>query len=153
MLSATLIGRAPNWGASIDRAYQADVANGANLITITGGHQIDALCYCLGEFREVSAYAATQRSEIFAEDRGTTVPLTSPDRSRSSGLSKAAPSPRRRFAAGMARNMEFLFEIHGAEGDLVAQAATGGSMQRQELPLQGAQGRGGRLAELPIPAK
>src|SRR5215831_12426455 len=27
-----------------DRAYQADFANGANLMTITGGHQIDALC-------------------------------------------------------------------------------------------------------------
>jgi hypothetical protein len=36
--------------AAIDRAYQADRANGANLLTVTGGHQIDALCYCLGEF-------------------------------------------------------------------------------------------------------
>src|SRR5271163_1275338 len=54
VLSATMIGCAPNWGASIDRAYQADRANGANLMTITGGHQIDALCHCLGEFRELS---------------------------------------------------------------------------------------------------
>jgi hypothetical protein len=38
---------AANWGASIDRAYQADRTNGANLLTITGGHT-DALCYCLG---------------------------------------------------------------------------------------------------------
>src|SRR5260370_3795504 len=31
VLSATMIGCAPNWGPSIDRAYQADFANGANL--------------------------------------------------------------------------------------------------------------------------
>src|SRR5260221_6640332 len=49
VLSATMIGCAPNWGATIDRAYQADRANGANLMTITGGHQIDALLPCLGE--------------------------------------------------------------------------------------------------------
>src|SRR2546423_11787148 len=34
VLSATMIGCAPNWGAAIDRAYQADRANGANLMTI-----------------------------------------------------------------------------------------------------------------------
>ena len=40
VLSAVMIGCAPNWGPSIDRAYQADFANGANLLTITGGHTI-----------------------------------------------------------------------------------------------------------------
>ncbi|HEY1299806.1 MAG TPA: Gfo/Idh/MocA family oxidoreductase [Stellaceae bacterium] len=153
VLSATLIGRAPNWGVTIDRAYQADFANGANLMTITGGHQIDALCYCLGEFREVSAYAVTQRSEIFAEDRGTTIPLTSPDQLAVIGLLEGGAVAAAQIRGGMARNIEFLFEIHGSEGDLVAQATTGGSMQRQELSLQGAQGHGSRLAELPIPAK
>jgi predicted dehydrogenase len=37
VLSATMIACAPNWGPSIDRGYQADRANGANLLTITGG--------------------------------------------------------------------------------------------------------------------
>src|SRR4051812_14366414 len=32
VLTATLIGCAPNWGKTIDRAYQADLANGANLM-------------------------------------------------------------------------------------------------------------------------
>src|SRR5438105_10683757 len=64
VLTATLIGCAPNWGAAIDRAYQADRANGANLLTITAGHQIDALCHCLGEFRELSAFAVSQRDRI-----------------------------------------------------------------------------------------
>jgi predicted dehydrogenase len=54
---------------------------------------------------------------------------------------------------GMAPGTEFLFEVHGTEGDLVLAATTGGSMQRQELSLHGAQVIGAKLAELPIPAK
>ena len=153
VLTATLIGRAPNWGATLDRAYQADFANGANLMTITGGHQIDALCYCLGEFREVSAFAVSQRSEIFAEDRGTTVPLTSPDQLAVSGVLENGAVVSFQIRGGMARGVEFMFEIHGSDGDLVAAATTGGSMQRQELSLHGAQGKGGELAALAIPAK
>jgi hypothetical protein len=34
-LAATMIACAPNWGASFDRVYQPDRANGANLLTIT----------------------------------------------------------------------------------------------------------------------
>jgi predicted dehydrogenase len=64
VLSATLVACAPNWGATIDRAYQADRANGANLLTITGGHTIDALCFCLGEFRELSALRAPGRTRL-----------------------------------------------------------------------------------------
>jgi predicted dehydrogenase len=153
VLSATMIGRAPNWGATLDRAYQADFANGANLMTITGGHQIDALCYCLGEFREVSAYVVSRRSEIFAEDQGAMVPLTAPDQLAVCGLLEGGAVVAFQIRGGMARGIEFMFEIHGSDGDLVAAATTGGSMQRQELSLHGAQGKGSKLAELPIPAR
>src|SRR6516164_7183870 len=70
VLSATMIACAPNWGATIDRAYQADRANGANLLTITGGHTIDALCYCLGEFHELAALVVSQRDRIALEATG-----------------------------------------------------------------------------------
>jgi predicted dehydrogenase len=53
----------------------------------------------------------------------------------------------------MARGTEFLFEIHGEEGDLVLASTTGGSMQRQELSVHGAQGKDAELQPLPIPAK
>src|ERR1700720_2085824 len=79
VLSATMIGVAPNWGNTIDRAYQADRANGANLMTITGGHQIDALCHCLGEFREVAAFVVSQRDRIPVQETGESVAKTSPD--------------------------------------------------------------------------
>src|SRR5437764_10195281 len=55
VLTVTMIGCAPNWGKTIDHAYQADVHNGANLMTITGGHQLAALCSCVAAFREPRA--------------------------------------------------------------------------------------------------
>src|ERR1700751_1662774 len=152
VLTATLIGCAPNWAATLDRAYQADFANGANLMTITGGHQIDALCHCLGEFRELSAFAVSQRDRIVTDDQGE-VALTSPDQLAVSGILQNGAVVSFQIRGGMTRGTEFLFEIHGTEGDLAAASTTGGSMQRQELSLRGAQGKGTKLAELPIPAK
>jgi len=153
VLAATMIGCAPNWGKTIDRAYQADIANGANLMTITGGHQIDALCYCLGEFRELSAFAISQRDHIPLESTGELVPLTAPDQLVVSGIAGDGTLVSFQIRGGMARGTEFLFEIHGEEGDLVLASTTGGSMQRQELSLHGAQGRGTKLGPLTIPAK
>jgi len=152
VLTATLIGCAPNWATTLDRAYQADFANGANLMTITGGHQIDALCHCLGEFRELSAFAVSQRDRIVTDDQGE-VALTSPDQLAVSGILHSGAVVSFQIRGGMTRGTEFLFEIHGTEGDLAVASTTGGSMQRQELSLHGAQGKGTRLAEMPIPAK
>ena len=142
VLSATMIGCAANWGASIDRAYQADRANGANLLTITGGHQIDALCHCLGEFRELAAFVVSQRDSIHADDAGGIIAKTSPDQLVVNGIVGDGAVVSFQIRGGMARGTEFLFEIHGDEGDLVLTATTRASMQRQELSLQGAQGAG-----------
>src|SRR5438128_2928840 len=122
VLTATMIGCAPNWGATIDRAYQADRANGATLLTITGGHQIDALCHCLGEFRELTAFVVSQRDRIPLEASGEMVAKTSPDQLVGNGIvgGKNAEGAVVSFQirGGMTRGTEFLFEIHGAEGDL-----------------------------------
>jgi len=152
-LSATMIGVAPNWGATIDRSYQADIANGANLMTITGGHQIDALCHVLGEFRELSAFVVSQRGEIFAEDAGRPIPKTAPDQLVVSGTVGDGAVASFQIRGGMKRGTEHLFEIHGDRGDLVLAATTRASMQRQELSVHGAQGDATELAQLPIPAK
>jgi predicted dehydrogenase len=153
VLTATMIGVAPNWGASIDRAFQADRANGANLLTITGGHQVDALCHCLGEFRELSAFAVSQRDRIALEATGEMVAKTSPDQLVVGGIVRDGAVVSFQIRGGMARGTEFLFEIHGEEGDLALAATTRASMQRQELRVQGARGATKELADLPIPAR
>jgi predicted dehydrogenase len=153
VLSATMIGCAANWGASIDRAYQADRINGANLLTITGGHQIDALCHCLGEFRELAAFVVSQRDRILVDDTGEIVPKTSPDQLVVNGIAGDGAVVSFQIRGGMARGTEFLFEIHGDEGDLVLTATQRASMQRQELKVQGARGAGAPLADMAIPGK
>jgi len=153
VLTATMITCAPNWGASIDRAYQADRANGANLLTITGGHTIDALCHCLGEFRELAAFVVSQRDRIPVQETGEMVAKTSPDQVVVNGIVKDGAVVSFQVRGGMARGTDFLFEIHGAEGDLVVTATSRTSMQRQELRVRGARGEGTALADLPVPGK
>ncbi len=151
VLSGTMIGVAANWGAAIDRAYQVDRANGANLLTIPGGHQIDALCHCLGEFRELAAFVVSQRDSIFAEDLGGMIAKTSPDQLVVNGIVGDGAVVSFQIRGGMARGTEFLFEIHGDTGDLALTATTRASMQRQELRVQGARGGDKELADLPVP--
>jgi len=153
VLSATMIASAPNWGATIDRAYQADRANGANLLTITGGHTIDALCFCLGEFRELAAFVVSQRDRIPLEATGEIVAKTSPDQLVVNGIIGDGVVASFQVRGGMKRGTEFLFEIHGEHGDLQLTATSRASMQRQELNLKGARGDSGALAELSIPGK
>src|SRR5205085_1151936 len=116
VLTATMIGCAPNWGATIERTYQADRENGANLLTITGGHQIDALCHCLGEFRELTAFAVSQRDRIPLEATGEMVAKTAPDQLVVNGIvaGKNAEGAVVSFQirGGMTRGTAFLFEIH-----------------------------------------
>src|SRR5713101_7328627 len=106
VLSATMIGCAPNWGASIDRAYPADRSNGANLLTITGGHTVDALCYCLGEFHELAAFVVSQRDRIPLEGTGEIVAKTSPDQLVVNGIAGNGAVVSFQVRGGMARGTE-----------------------------------------------
>jgi predicted dehydrogenase len=153
VLSGTMFVNAGNWGATLDRAYQADSGNGANLMTITGGHNLDALCYCLGEFRELAAFAVSQRDRIPLQGSGEMIAKDVPDQLVVSGIVGDGAVVSCQVRGGMTRGHEFLFEIHGEAGDLVLAATTRASTQRQELTVQGARGKGALLTDLPIPAK
>ena len=153
VLSATMIGCAPNWGPTIERAYQADFANGANLMTITGGHTIDALCYCLGEFRELAAFVVSQRDCISLEETGEIVAKTVPDQLVVNGIVGDGTVVSFQIRGSMNRGTAFLLEIHGDQGDLQLTATSRASTQRQELNVRGARGDEKELAELPIPGK
>jgi predicted dehydrogenase len=153
VLSGTMFVNAGHWGATLDGAYQADRTNGANLMTITGGHNLDALCYCLGEFRQLAAFVVSQRDQIKLHGTGEMIPKTSPDQLVVSGIVGNGAVVSFQVRGGMTRGHESLFEIHGESGDLVLEATTRASTQRQELLVRGARGAGTPLAELEIPAR
>jgi predicted dehydrogenase len=153
VLSGTLFVNASNWGKTIDRAYQTDRANGANLMTITGGHNLDVLCHCLGELRELSAFAVSQRDRIPLQATGEMIAKNVPDQLVVSGIAGASTVVSFQVRGGMTRGHEFLFEIHGEDGDLVLAATSRASTQRQELTVMGALGVGTPMAEMVIPSK
>lgn len=155
VLSSTMIVTTPGWGADFtrSRAYLADRSTGATLMTIPGGHSIDALCFCLGEFKEVSSVVATQRQRVKIVETGETIPMTSPDQVLVSGVLLSGAVASVHIKGGTTNGTGFLLEIHGTEGDLViapADPRQGTSVQISELTVRGAQ-RGKTLAVLPIP--
>ena len=150
-LTATLIASAPNWGSTLSGVYQADAGNGANLLTITGGHNSDLLCHMLGEFHALAGFAVKQRDSIPEQGTGRLVPKTSPDQLAISGLIGDAIAVSLQVRGGANRGTPLLLEIHGTAGDLVITATERQSTQRQDLLLQGAQGEKGPLTDMAIP--
>ncbi|MFE7083657.1 Gfo/Idh/MocA family protein [Priestia megaterium] len=53
--------------------------NGANLLTINGGHSLDVLCYILGDFKELSATMNTHYTEALIQGTEVTVPKNTAD--------------------------------------------------------------------------
>src|SRR5438093_4592997 len=79
VLSTTLIGSGMGWGPTVDRAnaYLNDRTNGATMLSIALGHAGDALCYCLGEFRELSVTMTVLRQSYTIAGTGERKAITS----------------------------------------------------------------------------
>ena len=60
-------------------AWMGVNANGANFLTIVGGHTIDAVAHCLSPFAELSASVATLVPEWYLTDTGETIEVDAPD--------------------------------------------------------------------------
>ncbi|MHA3794246.1 Gfo/Idh/MocA family protein [Sphingomonas sp. YL-JM2C] len=66
ILGVSVVASGFGWGGAIDagNAYLFDADNGATLLTITGGHLLDAVARACGEIEAVSAYLPTRRSRV-----------------------------------------------------------------------------------------
>jgi predicted dehydrogenase len=100
------------------RIWQAYRKNGANTMTISGGHAIDALCFVLGEFSEVSARLAVRIPEWHNTDTGDTVAVDSPDCISLSGRLESGAEVAVQVATVMSNPTGNRFEIFGSEGTL-----------------------------------
>jgi predicted dehydrogenase len=131
------------------RIWQGVRANGANVLTITGGHAIDALCAVLGEFAEVSARVSTRTPE-WRTLEGKAVPVDSPDSINIVGRMVSGAEVSVNVAAVPSNPGGNRIEIYGREGALFLSADgsfnTGGS---QVLAGKGKE----RMAPMPVPAK
>jgi predicted dehydrogenase len=131
------------------RIWQGVRANGANVLTITGGHAIDALCAVLGEFTEVSARVSTRIPE-WRTLEGTPVPVDSPDSINLVGRMVSGAEVSVTVAAVPSNPGGNRIEIYGREGALVLRAE--GSFNTGGSEVLAGKGRE-PIASMPIPAK
>ncbi len=131
------------------RIWQADRRNGANTLTIAGGHAIDALCFVLGEFAEVSARLATKITQWHNPDTGETIKVDSPDWISVHGRLERGAEVSFLVATQPFNPSGSRLEIYGSEGTLVI---SGGSANTGPNQLQGARGKE-PLAAMPPPER
>jgi predicted dehydrogenase len=152
VLSTTLIGSGMGWGPTADpnSAYMYDKENGATLLSIAVGHAADALCYTLGEIRELSATTAIRRKSFTITGQSETKPVSAEDQVCVSGLLDGGAAFSIHYRGGYSRGTNFLWEINGTEGDLQV-TADGGHAQIFDLTVRGANGAQPSLDVLPLP--
>src|SRR5437762_388505 len=152
VLSTTLIGSGMGWGPTVEpyNAYLNDRKNGATMLSIALGHAADALCYCLGEVRELSATMTVRRKSFTIAGTGESKPMTAEDQVLVSGLLEGGAAFSIHYRGGVSRGTNLLWEINGAEGDLQLTAA-GGQAQIFELAVRGGRGAQSSLEVLPVP--
>jgi predicted dehydrogenase len=152
VLSTTLIGSGMGWGPTVEpfNAYLNDKKNGATMLSIAVGHTADALCYCLGEVRELSATMAMRRQTFTIAETGESKPMTAEDQVAVTGLLEGGAALSIHYRGGSSRGTNLLWEINGSEGDLQL-TATGGQTQIWELDVRGGKGAQSSLENLPVP--
>ena len=131
------------------RIWQGVRANGANTLTIAGGHAIDALCAVLGEFAEVSARVST-RVPQWQTLEGRPVPVDAPDSINVVGRLASGAEVSINVAAVPWHPAGSRLEIYGREGTLSIRAE--GSLNIGPSQVQAGKGKA-PLAPIPVPAK
>src|SRR5216110_2517559 len=152
VLSTTLIGSGMGWGPAVEpyNAYLNDRKNGATMLSIALGHAADALCYCLGEVRELSATMTMRRKSFTIADTGESRPMNADDQVCVAGLLERGAALSIHYRGGRSRGTNLLWEINGTEGDLQL-TADGGQAQLFEMTVRGGKGRQSSLEVLAVP--
>ena len=131
------------------RIWQGQRANGANVLTITGGHAIDALCAVLGEFAEVSARVSTRIAE-WRTLEGKAVVVDSPDSINVVGRMVSGAEVSISVATAPSNPSGNRLEIYGRDGAIVIRAD--GSLNIG--PSQVHAGKGQEpMVSMPVPPK
>jgi predicted dehydrogenase len=135
-----------------DRTWQRDVTLGANTLTITFGHSMDALCMVAGELAEVSAVVSTQVPQWFERDTNRYVDVTSPDNVLLAGRLENGAVVSVHLGVNPYHGSGFRLEIYGKEGTLMM---VGGGEAGQEAKRQilGGKKDDKAMTELAVPER
>jgi predicted dehydrogenase len=135
-----------------DRTWQKDVTLGANTLTITFGHAIDAVCMVVGELTEVSAIISTQVPQWFESDTKNYVDVTSPDNIMIQGRLESGAILNAYVGVHPYHGSGYRFEIYGKEGTL-AMIGGGEAGEEERRKIMGGRKDDKALQEIPVPEK
>lgn len=139
-------------GAQIERGagriWQGQRKNGANTLTISGGHSVDALNYILGEFSEIGSRVTTRIKSWKSAETGEAIPVDAPDAISAQGALQSGAEVSVQIAAVPSNPSGYRLEIYGRDGALTLTA--GGSTNVGPNTLYGGRGRE-PLGEMEIP--
>jgi predicted dehydrogenase len=135
-----------------DRTWQRDVTLGANTLTITFGHVLDALCMVVGELTEVSALVSTQVPQWFESDTRKYVDVTSPDNIMIQGRLESGAIVNASVGVHPYLGSGHRIEIYGKEGAL-AMIGGGEAGQESMRKIMGGHKDDKTLQELPVPER
>jgi predicted dehydrogenase len=130
------------------RIWQAWRKNGANPLTIGGGHSMDIVRFLLGDFTEVAAHLTTQVRQWTDTDLGHAIDVDAPDTISVIARTHGGAETTMQIAAVPTGGSEFRCEIYGTAGRIAISANRG--VNHGPTKLLGAKGKDA-LAELPIP--
>ena len=133
-----------------DRTWQRDIDLGANTLTISCGHFVDAMRFVVGEFSHVSAVVSTQAKEWLEVDTKQMVQVTSPDNILVSGKLANGGVGSVHVAKNPWSGSDYRMEIYGREGTLFVSSK--GSPNTDMVRLQGVK-EGNILEDLEVPKK
>ena len=101
------------------RIWQGVRSNGANPMTIPGGHSIDAMCHIVGEFKELSARVTTRTTNWQHAVTGADFAVDAPDTVSSVGVLENGAEISYQLASVAHSPSGTRLEIYGRKGTLV----------------------------------
>ena len=133
-----------------DRIWTREMEMGANTLTISCGHAIDAMRFVVGDFSHVSSVVSTQVKEWLEVDTQQTVDVTSPDNILVSGSLANGAVCSVHVANIPWAGSGYRLEIYGREGTLLISSER--SPNTHTVRLQGVR-EGNTLEDLKVPEK
>ncbi|RMD40744.1 hypothetical protein DV735_g4390, partial [Chaetothyriales sp. CBS 134920] len=156
ILSTTLVGYGGLFGPQVPSIFEygLPIEHGANLLTIPAGHAIDALCYVVGEFRDLQATLVNIRPEVPVVDVKSgsvrTLKKTSHDHVSVQGNLERGGLATVVYKPGTSdTGRDFYWEIVGTKGTLVLEGPNG-HVQMFHPTLKFAKAGTGELKEIPV---
>lgn len=151
VLSTSMIGAGMNWGPGMPSRndYTLDKRNGATLLSIATGHALDALCYCLGEFSDITAVSGLRRNQVSFPDLSAALPATAEDQWAITGTLASGAVASVHYRGGTVHPPALLWEINGTRGD-IRMSCDFGNVQVFQLSIEGGPA-GEPMNRLPVP--